>query len=284
MWWPILAALACITHISCSGSWAGSDAAVVLLLLFLGPYDLLPLLHEPLVDDPRHAVVPVQRRRGRPDGNPLQILQSTLCLLAWCRYRFLHSAAHSAQELGDHAVAVCGGRFAGRFGAVGLRFTSPVTGLSGPGETSVALGVEVPQRSLSGGGCRRRGAQIGRQMRRGSAVCRVPQVQFRRGVWCGVSGPLSSALNTLQGSGEVRAGRGERGARATRGASSHADGPLWNICLQTNTHHLWPRVGLGARRGHAHPLPLHHPSLLLGRYRLPPVARHFLHIVAQVGR
>lgn len=115
-----------------------SDAVVQAapLLLSLGPNGLLSLLHEPLVDDPCHAVVPVQRSGRRPRWNAFQVLQSALRLLPRPRYRFLCPPADPAQELRDHAVTVGACRFAGRLGAaqraVGLSCTCSVAGLSGP--------------------------------------------------------------------------------------------------------------------------------------------------------
>lgn len=74
----------CSAHLCCAGTRAVSDTAalIALLLLLLGPTDVLPLLHEPLVDDPRHAVVPVQRSSGRSRWNTFQVLQTAFRLLA----------------------------------------------------------------------------------------------------------------------------------------------------------------------------------------------------------
>lgn len=57
----------------------------------------------------------------------------------------------------------------------------------------------------------------------------------------------------------MRAGGDERGAQDPGWTSSHGDRP---ICLQTNTHHLWPHVGLSTGAGHVHPLPLRSAPLL----------------------
>ena len=148
-----------------------SDAAVQTpLLLPLGPAGLLSLLHEPLVDDPRHAVRPVQRSGGRPRWNAFQALQATLGLLDRHRYRFLCPAAHPAQELCDHAVTGSGCRFTGGFGAaqraLGLSCTHSETGLSGPREATVVLVIQVPQGSISGGGGGRGGGGGGAQTAR----------------------------------------------------------------------------------------------------------------------
>lgn len=74
----------CSTHLCRGGAQAVADTAVriALLLVFLGPTGLLSLLHEPLVDDPCHTVVPVQRGSRRPRWNAFQVLQTALRLMA----------------------------------------------------------------------------------------------------------------------------------------------------------------------------------------------------------
>lgn len=147
---------------------SGAAVQTAPLLLPLGPARLLSLLHEPLVDDPRHAVCPVQRSGWRPCWNAFQVLQAALGLLARHRYRFLCPAAHPAQELCDHAVTGAGCRFTRGFGAaqraLGLSCTHSETGLPGPREATVVLVIQVPQGSISGGagGGRGGGAQTAR--------------------------------------------------------------------------------------------------------------------------
>lgn len=87
-WWEpclYLYNIICIisTHLCCDGAQAIFDtlvqAASLLLLLDFG--GLLSLLHEPLVNDPGHAVVPVERGGGRPRWNAFQVPRATFSFL-----------------------------------------------------------------------------------------------------------------------------------------------------------------------------------------------------------
>ena len=118
------------THLCADGTKAVSDAVVQAapFLLPLGPSGLLSLPHEPLVDDPRHAVVPGQRSSRRPCWNSLQSLQPALYLLPRHWSWLIHPTAHSPQELCDHAVAVGSCRFARRLGGTNRALVLPSKG------------------------------------------------------------------------------------------------------------------------------------------------------------
>lgn len=95
-------------HLCCGGALTVSGSLVHAASLLLP----LSLLNEPLVDDPGHAVVPLQRSGRRP----LQVLQPALRLLTRPRRGSVRPAAHPAQELGHQAAPVCAGRSGGQLG------------------------------------------------------------------------------------------------------------------------------------------------------------------------